>query len=230
MFLSSVRGIQPAREEDDENKNRGDPPAEFHGARFWARTEFLPNEFLVIELGFRQAAAVVAPRLLSPARVVIRSASRAGHRTSRHVLTADGTFLRRWRRNWFSSGHGSQSLACESHVGQDAVAWSTISDSFGYQRFQDRPFSLPPASPDRLRNASRCFAAAQERGARSQITGTTVAAAISSGGISALSLISLRRTGSDADHETAGAQRAEELHILRVGRERGGAIRLGDHA
>ncbi len=62
------------------------------------------------------------------------------------------------------------------------------------------------------------------------MTGTTVAAAISSGGISALSLISLRRNGSDADHETAGAQRAEELHILGVGRERGGAIRLGDHA
>ncbi len=165
MFLSSVRGIQPAREEDDENKNRGDPPAEFHGARFWARTEFLPNEFLVIELGFRQAAAVVAPRLLSPARVVIRSASRTGHRTSRHVLTADGTFLRRWRRNWFSSGHGSQSLACSPMLARTTVAWSTISDSFGYQRFQDRPFSLPSASPDRLRNASRCFATAQERGA-----------------------------------------------------------------
>lgn len=160
--FSSVCGIQPAREEDDENKKRGDPPAEFHGARFWARTEFLPNEFLVIELGFRQAAAVKAPCLLLPARVVIRSAFRTGHRTSRHILTADGTFLRCWRRNRFSSGHGSQSLAWSPMLAR-TVAWSTISDSFGYRRFQHRPFSLPPASPDRLRNASRCFAAAQER-------------------------------------------------------------------
>jgi hypothetical protein len=34
----------------------------------------------------------------------------------------------------------------------------------------------------------------------------------------------------DADHEATGAERAEEFHILGIGRNGGGAARLGDHA
>src|SRR5436190_20070743 len=34
----------------------------------------------------------------------------------------------------------------------------------------------------------------------------------------------------DADHQAARAELGEELHILGVSRDRGGALRIGDHA
>ena len=119
--LSSVCGIEPACEEDDDHENRGDPPAEFNGVRFWARTEFLPNEFLVIEFGFRQAAAVVALRLLSPARVVIRSAFRTGQRPTRHILSADGAYPPALAAESIFSRPSFREFSLEFHGGQHCI-------------------------------------------------------------------------------------------------------------
>ena len=127
----AIYGIEPAREKDDEKEKRGDPPAEFYGARFWTRTEFLPNEFLIFELVIRQAAAIVAPRLLPPARVMIRSAFRTGHRTLRYILAAGRAFLRRGTSNQFSSGHRSQSLTWRLMLARATAVWLPVSIPLG---------------------------------------------------------------------------------------------------